>query len=98
MKFAGNWMPKVNQKQTPMTHPKNKAIARLVLGLSLLVAAGAFAQEQAGQPEEAVVAPPNAQAASNLMLAVTSVKTEKDRKSTRLNSSHEIPSRMPSSA
>ena len=76
MKFAVNWMPKVNQKQTPMTHPKNKAIARLVLGLSLLVAAGAFAQEQAGQPEEAVVVPPNAQAASNLMLAVTSFKTE----------------------
>ena len=69
-------MPKVNQKQTHMTHPKTKAIARLVLGLSLLVAAGALAQEQAGQPEEGVLAPPNAQAASNLMLAVTSIKTE----------------------
>lgn len=75
MKFAGNWMPKVNQKQNNMTRQKSKAIARLVLGLSLLVAAGAFAQEQPGQPEEGV-APPNAQAASNLMLAVTSIKTE----------------------
>jgi hypothetical protein len=49
----------------------------IVLGLSLLVSVGAFAQEQAGQPEEDVGgASLNAQAASNLMLAATSIKTE----------------------
>lgn len=77
MKFAANSTPKVHRKQTAMTHPKIGAIARLVLGLSLLVSAGAFAQEQAGQPEEDVgAAPLNAKAASNLMLAATSIKTE----------------------
>ena len=51
-------------------------MASLLLGLSLLMAVSAFAQEHPGQPEEDAIATPNAQTASNLMLAATTVRTE----------------------
>ena len=44
-----------------------------------------------GYPEKALVPYP-------VILAATKGDPDADRKSTRLNSSHEIPSRMPSSA
>lgn len=56
--------------------PKSRLFARLVLGLSLLTASSAFAQQRQGQPEDDASAAPSAQAASNLLLAATTIRTE----------------------
>ena len=59
-----------------MTQPKSRLIARLVFGLSFLMASSVFAQQREGQPEDDASVAPSAQAASNLMLAATTIKTE----------------------
>lgn len=58
------------------TQPKSRLIAGLVLGLSLLTASSVFAQQRQGQPEDDASVAPNAQAASNLLLAATTIRTE----------------------
>lgn len=76
MKGTTNSISNEHKKEIRMTRSKPRLIASLLLGLSLLMAANAFAQEHPGQPEEDAIAPPNAQTAPNLMLAATTVRTE----------------------
>ena len=77
MNYTTDLISKEYKNGIRVTQPKSRLIAGLVLGLSLLAAASVFAQERQGQPDEdAASVAPNAQAASNLMLAATTVRTE----------------------
>ena len=76
MKYTTDLIPKEYKNGIGVTQPKSRLITGLVLGLSLLTAASVLAQERQGQPEDDASVAPNSQAASNLMLAATTVRTE----------------------
>ena len=76
MKYSTDLISNEYKSGTRVTRPKPQLITTLVLALSLLMAANAFAQQPQGQPEEDASVVPSGQAAAILMLAATTVRTE----------------------
>src|SRR5215469_14373531 len=76
VKYSTDLISNEYKSGTRVTQPKSWLITTLVLALSLLMAASTFAQQGQGQPEDDASVVPSAQAAANLMLAATTVRTE----------------------
>jgi len=76
VKYSTDLISNEYKNRIRVTEPKSRLIANLVLGFLLLMAASVFAQERQGQPGDDARLAPSAQAASNLMLAATSIRTE----------------------
>ena len=76
MKYSKDLISNEYKRETRVTQPKSWLITTLVLAFSLLMAASAFAQQGQGQPEDDASIVPSAQAAANLMLAASTVRTE----------------------
>jgi hypothetical protein len=78
VKYSTDSISNENKNGIRVSQPKSRLIANLALGFLLLMAASVFAQERQGQPGDDASVAPNAQAATNLMLAATSIRTETD--------------------
>jgi len=76
VKYSTDLISNEYKSGTRVTQPKSWLITTLVLAFSLLMAASTFAQQGQGQPEDDASVVPSAQAAANLMLAATTVRTE----------------------
>ena len=76
MKYSTDLISNEYKNGIRVIQPKSRLFARLVLGLSLLTASSVFAQQRQGQPEDDANVAPSAQAASNLLLAATTIRTE----------------------